>query len=208
MTIFATEMEDLNLDIFNLLDHQPSPSRGAMIVAKPTVEDYCFKRSVALLVDHDNEEGSMGVIINKPTRFTLNEVLPDLEIASSVQLFLGGPVGTNQLFFIHSLGDKAIQGSVQVAPGVYFGGDFEMIKMILGSSHDINGKIKFMVGYCGWTAGQLNQEVNRHDWAVLKDRASQLTFSEHDDEIWSKAVALFGEQYRLWSSWPTDVSQN
>ena len=71
-------MDDLNLDIFNLFDTQPEPSRGSLLVAKPTVEDLCFKRSVTILVDHDNEDGSMGVIVNKPTRFLLNEVIPEI----------------------------------------------------------------------------------------------------------------------------------
>ena len=55
---FCTTMENLDLDIFNLLDSQPQPARGTLLVAKPTVEDLCFKRSVTVLVDHNNEEGS------------------------------------------------------------------------------------------------------------------------------------------------------
>ena len=62
MPIFAFEMEDLNLDIFNLLDSQPEPSRGSMLVAKPTVEDFCFKRSVSILVDHDAEGSGVWVM--------------------------------------------------------------------------------------------------------------------------------------------------
>lgn len=200
-------MEDLNLDIFNLLDNQPEPARGTLLVAKPTVEDFCFKRSVTVLVDHD-AEGSMGIIVNKPTRFTLNEVVPEIECNEPLPLYLGGPVGTNMLFFLHTLGTDAIPDSVQLAPGVFFGGDFEALKMLIESGQNLNDKVKFMVGYSGWTTGQLNNEVERHDWAVLKDSTAELVFNTPDDLVWSQAVKKFGDQYRLWSTWPTDVSLN
>lgn len=200
-------MEDLNLDIFNLLDNQPEPARGTLLVAKPTVEDFCFKRSVTVLVDHD-AEGSMGIIVNKPTRFTLNEVVPEIECNEPLPLYLGGPVGTNMLFFLHTLGTDAIPDSVQLAPGVFFGGDFEALKMLIESGQNLNGKVKFMVGYSGWTTGQLNNEVERHDWAVLKDSTAELVFNTPYDLVWSQAVKKFGDQYRLWSTWPTDVSLN
>ena len=200
-------MEDLNLDIFNLLDNQPEPARGTLLVAKPTVEDFCFKRSVTVLVDHD-AEGSMGIIVNKPTRFTLNEVVPEIECNEPLPLYLGGPVGTNMLFFLHTLGTDAIPDSVQLAPGVFFGGDFEALKMLIESGQNLNDKVKFMVGYSGWTTGQLNNEVDRHDWAVLKDSTAELVFNTPDDLVWSQAVKKFGDQYRLWSTWPTDVSLN
>jgi len=206
--IFATEMEDLNLDIFNLLDKQPQPARGSMLVAKPTVEDICFKRSVSILIDHEEEGGSMGFIFNKPIGYTLGEVMPDVEGAQDVPLYLGGPVATNQLFFLHTLGSTVIPDSLQVAPGVFFGGDFEAVKLLLASGEQVMGKVKFMVGYSGWAPGQLDEEVKRHDWAVLKQNAAQLIFHEQDDNTWNRAVALFGEHYRMWSNWPTDVTMN
>ncbi len=208
MTIFALEMEDLNLDIFNLLDNQPDPARGALLVAKPTVEDFCLKRSITILVDHDNEDGSMGVIVNKPTRFTLNEMVPDLVCREQVPIYLGGPVGTNMMFFLHSLGKDAIPGSEQLAPGVFFGGDFEVIKMFLADGENINEKVKFMVGYSGWAVEQLANEVARHDWAILKGDVAPLVMSTDNEAIWSNAVARFGDQYQLWKNWPNDVSLN
>ena len=200
-------MEDLNLDIFNLLDTQPEPSRGSLLIAKPTVEDFCFKRSVTILVDHD-AEGSMGVMANKPTRFTLNELVPDVVCNEQVPLYLGGPVGTNMMFFIHNLGKDAIPGSEQLAPGLFFGGDFEVMKIFLADGEKVNEKVKFMVGYSGWTTGQLDNEVKRHDWAVLKNDVGELVMSTDNDAMWNNAVARFGDQYQLWNSWPDDVSMN
>ena len=117
-------------------------------------------------------------------------------------------MGTNMLFFLHSLGLEPIPDSVQLAPGVFFGGDFVVLKMFIESGQSINGKVKFMVGYSGWTTGQLNNEVERYDWAVLKDNTAELVFNTPDDLVWSQAVKNFGDQYRLWSTWPDDVSLN
>lgn len=200
-------MEELDLDIFNLLDTQPEPSRGSLLVAKPTVEDFCFKRSVSVLVDHD-AEGSMGVIVNKPTRFTLNELMPEVKCDEPLPLYLGGPVGTNMLFFLHTLGLEAIPESVQLAPGVFFGGDFDVLKLFLESGQQLDGKVKFLIGYSGWTVGQLDSEVKRHDWAVLKENAAELIFNTPDNLVWDQAVKNFGDQYRLWKTWPDDVSLN
>lgn len=208
LTNFAIKMDDLNLDIFNLLDTQPTPARGSLLVAKPTVEDFCFKRSVTLIVDNDHEEGTMGLIVNRPTLITLENVMPEVEGAGRVPLYLGGPVGTNQLFFIHTLGAEVIPQSEQIVPGVFLGGDFEAIKMYLASEEPLDGKIKFMIGYSGWSAGQLDDELKRHDWAVLKSHAASLIFDFQDQDVWDKAVASFGEQYRMWRNWPDDVTMN
>lgn len=91
-------MQAIDQDIFNLLDEQPTPSRGSVIVAKPTLADPHFKRSVVVLIDHDNEKGSMGLIVNKYTGFSLHDVLPSVDNASNVPLYLGGPVKPDMLF--------------------------------------------------------------------------------------------------------------
>ena len=65
-----------------------------------------------------------------------------------------------------------------------------------------------MIGYSGWSAGQLDDELKRHDWAVLKSHAASLIFDFQDQDVWDKAVASFGEQYRMWRNWPDDVTMN
>ena len=91
-------MEEISIDIFNLLDKQPEPARGNVLLAKPTVDDACFKRSVILLVDHDSE-GSMGVIVNRLTDYTLADVVEGPDYFQEIPLYMGGPVGLNQMFF-------------------------------------------------------------------------------------------------------------
>lgn len=200
-------MEDINIDIFNLLDSQPQPSRGNVLLAKPTVDDACFKRSVILLVDHDRN-GSMGVIVNRLTDFTLADVLDGPEYFEEIPLYMGGPVGLNQMFFLHTLGPEIIPNCLQVAKGLYFGGDYEAVKRYVACGEPIEGKMKFIVGYSGWESGQLADEIARHDWVIQKRIDCQLLMNEQEEEMWKAAVESFGEKYRVWNLWPTEPSQN
>ena len=83
------------------------------------------------------------------------------------------------------------------------------MKMFLAEGENVNEKGKVFWGYSGWGAGQLDKELERHDWAVLKDdNTASLVMSAGVDDIWNEAVARFGNQYRLWNTWPDDVSLN
>lgn len=200
-------MEETNQDIFHLLGDQPSPARGSVIVAKPILDDVCFKRSVIVLVDHDRENGSMGVMVNKFIGYTLGDVLPRVDHAEEIPLYLGGPVSPEMMFFLHTLGD-VIPDSVQVREGLYFGGRYETMKEYVRSGEPVEGRVKFILGYSGWGQNQLAQEVARHDWAVLKTYGLPLVMGESEDGLWRKAVAAFGDKYRTWLNWPRDIHNN
>ena len=200
-------MEEINQDIFNLLDGQPSPARGSLIVAKPSVDDACFKRSVIVLVDHDHEKGSMGLIVNKFTGYALRDVLPGIDHTEEIPLYLGGPVNPKMMFFLHTLGDL-IPNSIQVSRGLYFGGKYETMKEYVNSGEPVAGHVKFILGYSGWEQSQLDYEIARHDWAVLKNYDIPLVMDERDDGLWRNAVATFGSKYRIWLNWPRDVYSN
>ena len=208
LLLLSQVMEEINQDIFNLFDKQPSPSRGTVVVAKPTVEDLCFKRSVIVMVDHDNEKGSMGVIVNKFTGFTLHDLLPDMENAEEIPLFLGGPVNPEMMFFLHTLGSDVIPDSIQIAHGLYFGGQYDMMKKYVASGEPVAGRVKFILGYSGWGKDQLAGEITRHDWAVLKQADRGMLMDEADDQLWRNAVSQFGDKYRMWLNWPRDVINN
>merc|ERR1712065_46093 len=91
-----------------------------ILISEPFLLDYYFKRSVVLLCDH-SDEGSFGVIMNKPLSVKLNEVVKDFPDFAA-PIYLGGPVQNDSLFFLHTIGDK-IEGSVEVINGLFWGGD-------------------------------------------------------------------------------------
>ena len=131
--------DGLNTDIFNLNDLQPIPERGSLLVARPTIDDPCFGHSVILMIDGEDEGGSMGLILNRPTNITLHDVFPDIPGSDRMKVFLGGPVGMDTFFFVHTLGEEVIPQSLPLQNGVYLGGDGEALKEWLGNGNDSKG---------------------------------------------------------------------
>ena len=193
-------------DIFHLDDLQPEPQRGALLIAKPTVDDTCFSRAAIITVNH-SKRGSMGLIINKPSGLTLNEAIDGLLTDEDIPLYLGGPVNTELLFYIHTLGD-IITDAKPIGNGLFVGGSYDAMKRYINSGAPVNGKVKFMLGYSGWAASQLNAEIGMHDWAVSYDVDSALVLSNRHEDIWQQLVTHLGERYKMWKNWPSDLSMN
>ncbi|MBR5685578.1 MAG: YqgE/AlgH family protein [Muribaculaceae bacterium] len=201
-------MNELEQDIYHLNDEQPQPSRGSLLVAKPTVGDFFFRRSLVLIVDPDEGEGAMGVVVNHYTGYNLRDIMPDIETVDEIPLYLGGPVGSQMMFYLHTLGPEIIPEAISVGDGVWFGGDFEAVKRYVELGGPVQGRIKFIVGYSGWEKDQIASEIQRHDWAVLNKAKTCLLMGEGDDNQWMDAVASFGDRYRLWLNLPNDPALN
>lgn len=196
-------MSDLN-KIIKIKTNDMRPSRGKILISEPLLSDNYFKRSVVLLAEH-NEEGSFGIILNKPIDNKFNDIVPDFpEFKGDV--YLGGPVSNSSLFFIHTLGDK-IDNSQEIVEGLYWGGDIESVReLILLKQVDIN-QIRFCVGYSGWGSNQLEEELKRNSWLV-----SQLTpdvlMTQNPDKLWEYALNKLDNQYGYWTNFPTDPGLN
>lgn len=200
-------MKELDEDLFNLHDEQPQPIPGSLLVAKPTVDDFVFGRSVILLINHD-KEGTMGLILNRPTTLMLNEAVTLDRVLDDVRLYLGGPVNDNVMFYIHTLGSEVVPDSVEVLPGLYFAGDFEALKLYVECGGEVKGKVKFFAGYSGWVPGQLDDEISRYDWAVLDASDAGRFVNDASNDLWQWAVEQLGSRYRLWNNIPINPCDN
>ena len=89
---------------FQIRSNSLEPKRGDILLSEPTMGDFYFGRSVVLLVDHSEVEGSFGIIVNKSLHMRLNEIADVFEDFDA-PVYLGGPVAENQIFFMHTLGD-------------------------------------------------------------------------------------------------------
>ncbi|MGM9804224.1 MAG: YqgE/AlgH family protein [Muribaculaceae bacterium] len=194
-------------DIFHFTDDEPEPRRGCVMIAKPTVNDLCFGKSVIVLVSH-NDNGSMGLMVNRDSGLLLNDVLPELLTTEDLPLYLGGPVDNNMLFFIHTLGEEVIPKCKYIAPGLYLGGEYDAMKRYINSGATVNGKMKFMLGYSGWDADQLKSEIEQHDWAICQQTVPKLLLSHSEYGLWQKHVEMLGQRYHLWQNWPYDLRSN
>ena len=194
-------------DIFNLADEQPSPIKGALLVAKPTIDDVFFQRAVILLISHD-ADGSMGLVLNDRSDVMLSRVVPDVNVVNDVPLYLGGPVNPDVMFFFHTLGNELIPNSMEIVDGLYFVGDQEALTRYIESGGVLEGKVKFVVGYSGWSSGQLVDEIDNGVWAVLDAHDVPVMMTAGHHEMWQWAVSQFGPRYRMWRHLPINPSEN
>lgn len=166
--------------------------------------DSFFRRSVVLLTEH-SDKGTLGFILNKPLDVMVHDALPDFPDHHHPALF-GGPVARDQLYYIHTLGEK-IPGSLPIAPGLWWLGEFEEVKkMIAGKEIGIN-EIRFFIGHAGWESGQLQKEMDDKSWFVAHADID-LIFSPNAETMWAAAVRKMGDAYAPMANFPEDPSLN
>jgi putative transcriptional regulator len=180
------------------------PAKGRLLLSEPFMGDYYFGRAVILLAEH-NPEGSFGLILNKPVSRMLNEVTEDFP-ELDIPLFLGGPVDPGRLFFIHTLGEE-ISDSIQVLKGLYWGGNMEDILELARLKRFTPENSRFFIGYAGWGAQQMKEELKRNSWAIVTASAD-IIFKTKTDELWKKLTRKLGQDYRLWDKFPNNPNLN
>lgn len=191
-------------NIFKIRSNNILPDKGKVLIAEPFLYDNNFSRSVVLLIEH-NAEGSMGLILNKPSKLIVNDLIKEFKYLEDIPLFRGGPVGTDTLFYIHTLPD--INGALCLEKGVYLNGDFNAIKRYILQGNPTEGKIRFFLGYSGWDPNQLQQEINEDTWFIGSNKISNLINSPAKD-LWKTSLEKLGKQYEAWSRFPRVPSLN
>ena len=181
-----------------------SPSKGRLLISEPFMGDYYFGRSVILLAEH-NEEGSFGVILNKPVSAKFNEVLKDFPDFDAT-MYLGGPVETDSLFYIHTLGEQ-IEGATEILDGLYWGGDIEVLKELILLKKIDSKDVRFFIGYSGWGAEQLNTELKRNSWVITRSSKKRV-LSTDPMMMWEKFLSKMGDNYKYWNKFPIDPTMN
>ena len=181
------------------------PAKGRFLVARPYLRDPNFWRSVVLLTEH-NEEGTVGFVLNRPIEYKLSDLVEGFP-QFDAPVFLGGPVGTDSLHFIHRLPELVSENDREIAPGVFWGTSFEQLKYgILSGSIDPE-QIRLFVGYSGWGPHQLEGELKTKSWFVSKSDLD-MAFGEKPGELWRTVLQSMGDRYRVISHYPEDPSMN
>lgn len=182
------------------------PHSGSLLIAEPLMEDTYFSRSVILVLDEPEDGGHFGLILNKATEMTLKDLMPEWEEGIRIPVYCGGPVDLQRMFLLHSLG-KILGECVEVVPGIYVGADLDKIIEYINDGGEVEGKLRFFLGYCGWSPGQLSAEIRNHTWAVDPTPERNL-LKGFGDDYWRDAVMRLGGEYRSWLLVPADPSLN
>jgi putative transcriptional regulator len=181
-----------------------APAKGRVLISEPFMGDYYFGRSVVLLAEH-NEEGSFGLIMNKQLDSTLNDIVKDFPDFDA-PVYLGGPVQTDSLFFVHVLGND-IPDSSEIVKGLYWGGNMESVREMMLLHAIKPNQIRFYLGYSGWQAKQLEGELKRNSWLVSTATSHGL-MQTHPDKMWDRFLRKMGTEYDLWRRFPLDPQMN
>jgi putative transcriptional regulator len=168
----------------------PSPDRdparlrpGLFLYAAPGIADSRFAETVVLLIRH-GPEGSMGLVVNRPTEMPIEEALEIEEArASDLSVYWGGPVQPEAILaLVRAPGPSP--GAQTVLPDVHLTGDLADVRAAL-SGQDPAGRLRVYTGYAGWTAGQLAVEARAGVWVLDRADAASI-FAPDPSKLWPR----------------------
>ena len=161
--------------------------KNHFIISLPHIKDPLFEKTVIFICEHD-KHGAMGLIINKEINkkdISISNQENDKELIKVLNennLFIGGPVLTDRILFLHTI--KKIDDSISINKEVSVSSDIDTIKSIVNTS---NHQYKLFLGHSGWSEGQLEREIENGDWLIQKS-INSLIFEKKIDHIWVKAT--------------------
>lgn len=164
-----------------------------LLIALPSLQDPQFARSVTLICQHD-ADGAMGVMLNRPSEYTVGEVLQQMGITSAdaglqAQLVLsGGPVHPDRGFVLHE-GERAWESSLSVGDGLYLTTSRDVLEAMARGEGPAQALIA--LGCAGWGAGQLEQELVDDSWLLVPNRRDVL-FQLPLPQRWQAAAGSIG----------------
>jgi putative transcriptional regulator len=198
------------MDLESIIYKDPTivnPQKGDLLIAEPLLNEPYFKRSVILLLDEDNNQGHIGLALNKITPVSLQDLFPDWKAGAEVPVYSGGPVEADRLFMLHTMGDR-FEGSMEVSPGLYVGAKLDDIIDYINNNRYADGNIRFFLGYSGWSRGQLTSEILKNTWALNPNPGHTDVLTGAEDLYWRREVRRLGEKYRSWLLVPSNPAFN
>ena len=184
---------------------KPFPTlKGKLLLDGGSLAGSFFSRTVVLVCQH-NSEGAFGLVLNRPTDKTIGEMLVE-DLSEKLQeqdLWIGGPVQSSALSFLHS--DDFLPDA-NVLPNLNLNHSVEDLAD-LGGSFSITQKVRVFAGYSGWGAGQLEDEMKRKAW-IMHSAIIDHVFAADPLKLWRSVMIELGGVHRLMADGPDDLSLN
>ncbi|MDR2964103.1 MAG: YqgE/AlgH family protein [Bacteroidales bacterium] len=193
----------LNLENYHITHNNEALHTGKVLIATPFSSSSVFAQSVVLLIEH-SENQSVGLFLNKQLPPKVSKEINRL-FSQQLPLQSGGPLGVDELFYLHTLGSK-IPRSTQILPNIYVGGEFETVQDYIADDNT-EGDFRFFVGYCGWGKNQLQREFNNNEWIVTTLTRSAI-FAADTKNLWKNSLETMGGKYKMWAEFPKNPAYN
>ncbi|MCJ8163567.1 YqgE/AlgH family protein [Pontibacter sp. E15-1] len=181
------------------------PQTGSLLISEPFLGDPNFERTVILLCSHSEQGDSFGLVLNRTSNLKLSDVMDIDQEIFDMTLGVGGPMQYNTLHYVHRL--PTLPQSVKLEEGLYWGGDFDLLRNMISTGLIQTDDIKFFLGYSGWTAGQLQEEIDKNVWIVNNNAANKL-FNLDSDTLWRNVLREMGGKFKVLSNYPVDPRLN
>jgi putative transcriptional regulator len=176
---------------------------GQLLLASPSLLDPNFARTVVLIGVH-NDDGAMGVVLNRPSEVTIGEAAPLLEDADGElePVYVGGPVQPTAIVFLAEFLDPEPAGLLVLGRIGFPAPDAGIEDLVQSTS-----RRRVFAGYAGWGQGQLDAEVAGGDW-IAHTALPEDIFSDTPEDLWSSVLTRKGGSYALIARMPLDPSVN
>ena len=165
-----------------------------LLIAMPALADPNFSHTVTLVCEH-SERGALGIVLNRPMNMSLGEVLDQLGLAGgdaalrAGPVLRGGPVQTDRGFVIHRPGDQAWDSTLEVSDRLHVTTSRDVLEAIARGEGP--RRATMALGYAGWDAGQLEEELRQNAWLTAPCDDS-VVFDLPFEQRWSAAARLLG----------------
>ena len=167
---------------------------GHFLIAMPALGDPNFARGVTFVCQH-GEEGTMGLVVNRASEYRLGDVMAQMQMPcesaeiAATQVLIGGPVQSERGFVLHAPDDRNCDSTFRISDALAV----TTSRDILASMAEGNGPKRAIValGYAGWGAGQLEQELRDNAWLTV-EADERILFDTALEERWSAAAGLVG----------------
>jgi putative transcriptional regulator len=179
--------------------------RGRLLVASPKIMDPNFRRTVVLMAEH-NEEGAMGLVLNRPGEATVAEAVPDLDWLAADGadgVWVGGPVAPGSVMVLAEFDDPG-----QAA--LLLEGDLGFVPADVAEREGFVAAVRrtrIFAGHAGWGPGQLEAELEEDSWIVEPAERGDV-FTADPEALWSRVLRRKGREYVLLATMPMDPSLN
>ena len=164
---------------------------GTVLLAEPFMMDQNFKRAALLLVEH-NPEGSLGFILNRRVSMRVDKLVEDFP-EFDAPVYYGGPVATDTVHYLHRKG-ALLTDSEQVAKGIFWGGNYDQLRVLIEQKLVTPHDVRFFVGYSGWSPGQLDEELRGGSWVTARMYPNYL-FKSAPEKLWTQVMTNKGDTF-------------
>ena len=164
---------------------------GVFLIATENLNGSSFEKTVVLITQY-SESGALGLAINRPSNAQLSQVFPSIgPNAANALLYLGGPVHPRAMFVIAN--SNFAESMIPVLDNVFFSTEGEVMTFIFKNNIP-DQKFRAYSGYSGWSPGQLEAEVERGDWLIIKGE-EQVIFDSAPSRVWKKLIQAWSGQW-------------